>query len=246
MISIGNYYVNKMEEKCISGGAGCGVIYLTGCNMHCCYCSVYKISQLKEGKNIKAEQLADIMIKLMNEGCSHISIANISEWIKEVIEAVNIAKSRGFNLPIIYNSNGYEQIEDLYKIKDIFDIYLIDFKYADNLIGFELSGVKDYYSSFLSLVSFIKEEFKENECVGKELIRGVIFRHLVIPNYYENSRKVVALVKDLGLIRFPLNLMEQYVPEYKAQGIQRINSFVDMEEFIKIENLAKKLEIDLL
>lgn len=245
-MKIYNYYINKNEEKIISAHKGCGVIYLSGCNMHCCFCSNYQASQNNIGVDIEPVKLSEILLSFQNQNCSHISIANIVFFIDDIIVAIKIARDKGLAIPLVYNANGYDDTKNLGKIFKAFDIYLVDFKFADNNLGLQLSGVDDYTDTFRRNIDFVSHHFDENIISEGQLKSGVILRHLILPNYIKNTFKIIDEIKQTNLFLYPLNLMKQYMPEYEAIKINDLYRCVDDYEFNLCLNYAKTKKIKLI
>ena len=134
-IKIALYSIHKFEEPCISGGNGSGTVFFSNCNLNCIYCQNYEISQEGKGKEISVEELADIFIKQQNRKAENINLVTPTSYTLQIIEAIKIAKKRGLNIPIIYNTNGYEKVETLKLLEGYVDVYLPDLKYYDDELG---------------------------------------------------------------------------------------------------------------
>ena len=139
-MKVGKFYRNR-EERCISGGTGCGVVYLSGCDMHCAYCLVHDISQGGKGMPYTPRQLAELLLSLQQRGVSHISLANVEPSADEVIEAIAIARKLGLTVPLCNNFNGYAPAAMTERLLPYFQAYIMDFKYADDALGQRLSAV---------------------------------------------------------------------------------------------------------
>lgn len=142
-MKVGKFYRNR-EERCISGGTGCGVVYLSGCDMRCAYCLVYGISQGGNGVTYTPRQLAELLLSLQQRGVSHISLANVEPSADEVIEAIAIARKLGLTVPLCNNFNGYAPAALTERLLPYFQAYIMDFKYADDALGQRLSAVPAY------------------------------------------------------------------------------------------------------
>lgn len=158
------------EEPCISGKNGSGTIFFSNCNLNCNYCQNYEISQQGKGKYITIEHLAQIMINQQEKGAENINLVTPTMYVPQIIEAIKIVKKAGLSLPIIYNSNGYENIETLKMLEGFIDVYLPDFKYFNNKLGEKYSGINNY-SDIVKKV--LKEMYRQ---VGPPLLdkRGMI------------------------------------------------------------------------
>ncbi len=144
-VEIGGVSLHKFEEPCISGENGSGTVFFSKCNLNCVFCQNYEISNLGNGKIIETEELANIFLKQQENGAENINLVSPTIYADKIIEAVKIAKVKGLKLPIIYNTNGYENIETLKKLEGIIDIYLPDLKYYNNQLAIKYSKVHNYF-----------------------------------------------------------------------------------------------------
>ena len=129
--------IHNFEEPCISGKNGSGTVFFSNCNLNCVFCQNYEISQLGKGKEISIEELADIFIKQQNKNVHNINLVTPTMYIYQIIEAIKLARDKGLKIPIVYNSNGYENVEALKHLKGYIDIYLPDLKYSNNEIAYK-------------------------------------------------------------------------------------------------------------
>lgn len=232
------------EEPCISGKSGSGTVFFSHCNMNCKFCQNYKISWEGKGKEISVEQLANTFLELKQKGANNINLVTPTIYAYQIIEAIKIAKTKGLDLSIIYNSNGYESIETLQKLEGYIDVYLPDLKYYDDEIAFEYSGVKNYFGY---ATQAIKEMYRQ---VGSPRLdkngmiqKGVMIRHLVLPNHIENSKKVLQWIKENIDQRVYVSIMAQYFPCYQAKKILKLNRKLTQEEYDEIEEFVYQLDI---
>ena len=244
-IKIALYSIHNFEEPCISGNNGSGTIFFSNCNMNCVYCQNYEISQLGKGKEITIEELADIMIEQQEKGVENINLVTPTSYALHIIEAVKIAKSKGLQIPIVYNTNGYESIETLQLLDGYIDIYLPDLKYYYNELGQELSNVKNYFEI---ATKAIKEMYRQ---VGSPQLnengimkKGLMIRHLVLPNNIENSKKVLKWIKENIDNNVYVSIMAQYFPTYKAKNIDNLNRKLTKKEYEEIENYLYELNLE--
>lgn len=236
--------VHHFEEPCISGENGSGTIFFSGCNLSCKYCQNYEISQLRKGIEITIEELADIFIRQQNKGVYNINLVTPTMYAYQIIEAIKIAKEKGLNIPIIYNSNGYENIKTIKDLEGYIDVYLPDLKYYDDCLGKTFSGVDKY---FKNATKAIKEMYKQ---VGPpkfnkngNIIKGLMIRHLVLPNQIDNSKKILKWLKENIHQDVYINIMAQYFPSYEAKEIDGLNRKLTQEEYEEIENFVYELDI---
>jgi len=230
------------EEPCISGENGSGTVFFSNCNLRCKFCQNYEISALGKGREITIEELANTFLDLQKKGANNINLVTPTIYVYQIIEALKIAKDKGLKLPIIYNSNGYESIDTLKALEGYIDVYLPDLKYYYNDIALKYSGIKEY---FKYATKAIEEMYRQ---VGSPIFdkngiiqRGLIIRHLVLPNNIENSKKVLEWIKNNIDQRVYISIMAQYFPCYKAKEIKELNRKLNKEEYQKIENFVYEL-----
>lgn len=233
------------EEPCISGETGSGTVFFSNCNLNCKYCQNYKISQLGKGKYITIEELADIFISQQEKNANNVNLVTPTMYVEQIIEAIKIARKQGLTIPIVYNSNGYENIETIKMLNGYIDVYLPDLKYADNNLAKKYSNIDNYFET---ATQAIKEMYNQ---VGAPVLdengiikKGIIIRHLVLPNFIENSKKVLKWIKDNIDDNVYVSIMAQYFPTYLAKEDEYINRKLTEEEYEDIENYVYELNFE--
>ena len=244
-IKIALYSIHNFEEPCISGTKGSGTIFFSNCNMNCIYCQNYEISQFGKGKEITIHELADIMIKQQEKGVENINLVTPTSYTLQIIEAIKIAKKKGLKIPIVYNTNGYENVETLRLLEGYIDIYLPDLKYYDNEISKKYSKVDNYFEI---ATKAIKEMYRQ---VGQPILdkngimtKGLMIRHLVLPNNIENSKKILKWIKENLDNNIYVSIMAQYFPTYKAKETDDLNRKLTNKEYEEIENYLYDLNLE--
>lgn len=243
-VKIALYSTHNFEEPCISGKKGSGTVFFSNCNLNCIFCQNYEISQEGKGEEISIEGLAEIFLKQQEKDVENINLVTPTSYVPQIIEAIKIAKSKGLKLPIVYNTNGYEKIETLKMLDGYIDIYLPDFKYAQNELGKRLSKVDNYFEI---TTEALREMYKQT---GKAIFddrgimqKGMIVRHLVLPNHLVNSRKVLKWLND-NINDVFVSVMAQYFPTYKAKELEDINRKLTKEEYEQIESYLYRLNLE--
>lgn len=244
-VKIALYSTHNFEEPCISGEKGSGTIFFSNCNMNCIYCQNYEISQQGKGKEITIDELSKIFIEQQERNVENINLVTPTSYAMQIIEAIKIAKQNVLKIPIVYNTNGYENIETIKKLNGYIDIYLPDLKYYDNEIAKEYSKVKDYFEI---ATKAIKEMYKQ---VGKPRLdengmmkKGLMIRHLVLPNNIENSKNVLRWIKENLDKEIFVSIMAQYFPTYMAKNVKNLNRKLTKNEYEEIENYLFSLDLD--
>ena len=243
-IEIGGVSLHKFEEPCISGNNGSGTVFFSKCNLKCVFCQNYEISNLGNGRRIEIEELADIFLKQQENGAENINLVSPTIYVDKIIEAVNIAKRNGLTIPIVYNTNGYEKVETLKALDGIVDVYLPDLKYYYNDLGIKYSKVQNYFEIATEAIKEMYRQvgvpqFDENEMIKK----GLIIRHLVLPNNIENTKQVLKWIKENIDENVYVSVMTQYFPTYKANEYEEISRQINEEEYEEVENYIYELEI---
>ena len=244
-VKIAKFSIHKFEEPCISGKNGSGTVFFSNCNLSCEFCQNYEISQKGYGKEITIEELADIFIKQQENKANNINLVSPTSYAIQIIEAIKIAKKKGLNIPIIYNTNGYENISTIKLLKGYIDVYLPDLKYAENDLGKKYSKVENYFEIASSAIKEMYNQVGKIEFDEEGLIKkGLIIRHLILPNHIENSKKVLSWINSNLPKDIFVSIMAQYFPTYNAKKIKDLNRKITKNEYKRIEEFLYSLDIE--
>lgn len=228
--------IHDYEEPCISGNNGSGTVFFSNCNLNCIYCQNYEISQLGKGKEITIEHLAEIFINQQNKNVNNINLVTPTMYVPQIIEAIKIARKNGLNIPIIYNSNGYENVDTIKILEGYIDVYLPDLKYYSNEISKKYSNVDNYFETAVAAIKEMQRQvgnpvFDENGIIKK----GVIIRHLILPNHILNTKIILKYIKENFDESTYISVMAQYFPTYKAKENDKINRKITKKEYKEVE-----------
>lgn len=216
--------LHHWEEPCLSGAPedarGSGTVFFSGCALRCCYCQNYPISQQGVGKAITAQHLAEIFLRLQQNGARNLNLVTATQYLPWVLEALDSARSAGFSLPVVYNTGGYETVETVKALDGYVDVWLADFKYASPNLADRLSSARDYPAvAEAALRQMLIQTGAPVYDAEGFLQRGVIVRHLALPGCTKDSFAVLQTLarirKETG-IPFVPSLMSQFTPFYKA------------------------------
>lgn len=216
--------LHHWEEPCLSGAPedarGSGTVFFSGCALRCCYCQNYPISQQGVGKAITAQHLAEIFLRLQQNGARNLNLVTATQYLPWVLEALDSARSAGLSLPVVYNTGGYETVETVKALDGYVDVWLADFKYASPDLADRLSSARDYPAvAEAALRQMLIQTGAPVYDAEGFLHRGVIVRHLALPGCTEDSFAVLQTLarirKETG-IPFVPSLMSQFTPFYKA------------------------------
>ena len=230
------HFLHKGEEPPVSVGKGSGTIFFSGCNLKCAYCQNYKFSHQLKGKKTNEEELAGYMLDLQKEGASNINLVTPTHFLPQILKALSISFRDGLNIPIVYNTSGYEKKEIIKQLEGIVDIYLTDLKYLEPSLSAKHCKAPDY-------PEFAKEAIKEMHRQAKQLLKeSLIVRHLVLPNHIQESKQVLSWIKK-NLPKGLLSLMFQFRPYFRANTLEDINRPLDTAEYQEIKKFCEELDI---
>ncbi|MCI8384640.1 MAG: radical SAM protein [Clostridia bacterium] len=243
-IRIALFSIHDFEEPCISGEKGSGTVFFSNCNLNCVYCQNYEISQQGKGKDITTEELANIMLKQQERKAENINLVTPTSYVLPIIEAIKIAKQKGLSIPIVYNTNAYEKVETLKLLEGQIDIFLPDFKYADNNLGKQYSNVDHYFETATKAIEEMIRQVGIPKLDERGMMKqGVMIRHLVLPGELENSKRVLKWLKDHISDEIYLSIMAQYFPTYQTKNMKRLNRKLTKKEWEEIERYVEMLGI---
>lgn len=229
------------EEPAISGERGSGTIFFSCCNMSCVYCQNYEFSQQDEGKETEPEELADFMLKLQNLGCHNINFVTPTHVLPQILQSLVLAIPKGLRIPLVYNTGGYELPEMIKLLDGIVDIYLPDMRYADNEMAIKYSSAPDYPEYNRASLKEMHRQVGVAEIEDDGIInRGVIIRHLVLPNNISGTDKIMQFIaKELSPDTY-ISLMSQYLPCYKANSFDEISRRITRQEYAAAKQAMEK------
>ncbi|MDW8294863.1 MAG: radical SAM protein [Aquificaceae bacterium] len=240
---VASYFPHRGEEKPIRGRRGSGTVFFSQCNMRCVYCQNYAISHLGEGEELKPEEMAEVFLTLQRLGCHNINLVSPSHVVPQILEALYLAVKKGLRIPIVYNTSSYDSLESLKLLEGIVDIYLADFKYGDSEKGKKYSKVKNYYQIALQAVREMHRQVGDLMLDEEGLaVRGVLIRHLVLPQRLADTEIVVQALRDISP-RIAINVMDQYMPYYKAYDYPELSRRISSEEYEEALRFAKGLNL---
>lgn len=250
------------EEPCISGKAGSGAVFFTGCNLGCVFCQNQQIAKgilgERNGLPVQAEELADIFIRLQEEEkANNINLVTASHFLPQIIPALQIAKSHGLKIPVVYNTSAYEKVEAIRALDGLVDIYLPDLKYYSSGLAARWSSVPDYFAVAAGAIAEMVRQCPqpvfadgsheldaENDEDDPLMKRGVIVRHLVIPGQAEDSKKIVEyLYRTYGNSIF-ISIMNQYTPMPQVMNDPVLSRTVTDQEYNDVVEYAIRLGVE--
>jgi len=246
---VSSYIPHFGEEPLLVGTHGVGNIFFGNCNLRCVYCQNYMISQSwrKEKKNeVSFERLAEMMVELQEQGCHEIGLVSPTHFVPQIVRSLEIAVQRGLRIPLIYNTNAYDSVEVLKLLDGIIDIYLPDLKYSEEDMGYQYSKVKDYPRIARAAIQEMHRQVGSKLLLGEDGLvkRGLIIRHLVLPNDIAGSKDSLRWVSSEFGRDVTLSVMSQYFPTHKALTTPLLDRKVRQSEYERILSYLAQLEME--
>ncbi|MFP4460177.1 MAG: radical SAM protein [Candidatus Zixiibacteriota bacterium] len=230
------------EEPPISGSGGSGTVFLSGCNMNCIFCQNYPISQMGHGAKFSVEKLAKGMVNLQKRGAHNINFVTPSHYVVQVRRVIITAREMGLEIPIVYNTSGYDSIEALRFLEGYIDIYMPDIRYALGELSKKYSGVDDYPEINRLAIEEMHRQVGDLE-IGDDGIakKGLIVRHLLLPENISATDKAMKFLTEEISMETYVSFMSQYFPAHKTAGIER-NNYKPMHRRINAEEYYQMLK----
>ncbi|MCF0134105.1 MAG: radical SAM protein [Blautia sp.] len=235
--------LHMWEEPCISGTKGSGTVFFAGCSLRCCFCQNQEIALGNHGKVVTIERLADIFLELEQQGAANINLVTATHYVPQVVKALEIAKSKGMLLPVVYNCGGYEKVETLRLLDGLVDIFLPDCKYLEKETASNYSNAADYPEV---VKAALNEMFRQ---VGVFQVdrwgycrKGMIVRHLVLPGHTRNAIKVLEYLHEAFGDSIAVSIMNQYTPVRENIRFPELNRKVTRREYEKVLKRAYDLD----
>lgn len=233
------------EEPCISGESGSGTVFFSGCTMRCVLCQNREISRGEAGKTVSVERLAEIFLELQTKNANNINLVTPMHYAPQITSALDIARKNGLSLPIVWNTGGWELRESVEAVKNYADIWLTDFKYADNSLAEKFSFAKNYYEIALeSLHQMVKqtgEAVFDDDGIMK---KGVIVRHLMLPGHLDDTKNVLRTLYENFGDKIWISIMNQYTPLCSDERYPELSRSVSDEEYDEAIDYALSLGIE--
>jgi putative pyruvate formate lyase activating enzyme len=241
-LMISSFHQHFGEEASLVGRFGSGTIFMTHCSLRCVFCCNWEISQGGRGDKTAIEDMANMMLTLQEKGCGNINVVTPTHYSPHIILALDTAAHKGLHIPLVYNTCGWERVEVLKQLEGIVDIYLPDFKYADSEMAGRYSS--DAYSYPEMTRKALLEMHRQVGVAVPEkdglMHRGLMIRHLVMPNNVSGSKEVVSWIAENLPRNTYVNIMSQYQPLYKARDYPKIARRISRDEYTEVVDWARK------
>lgn len=241
-IKVASHTLHFGEEPMLVGNNGSGTVFFSNCNLSCVFCQNHQISSEGIGEIIDLDKLASYFLDLEREGANNINLVSATHVIYPVLKALKIALLNGLNLPIVYNTNGYDTNELLDCLNGIIDIYLPDLKYFNNEKAIKYSRAENYFDVAINAITTMKNQVGDLIVDENDIAKsGIIIRHLVLPNNESDSYDILIELKERGFLNSYISLMSQYSPEFMAKDYDNINRKLYVKEYNEVLNFALDL-----
>ena len=237
-VKIARAGLHYWEEPIISGKEGSGTIFFSGCNLKCVYCQNYDISSQAFGKEISVERLAEIFKELEDKGANNINLVTPSHYVDQIISALKIYRP---NIPIVYNTSGYDSVETLKKLEGVVDVYLTDLKYYSSELSKKYSKAENYFDVATQAIKEMVRQQPHNEYKNNMFTKGVVIRHMVLPNNIQDSCNVLNWIKEELGEETLVSIMGQYTPYHNSEQYPEINRKLKPIEYKMVINHFLKI-----
>ena len=237
--------LHMWEEPCISGKEGSGAVFFSGCSLGCKFCQNRQISRGQTGKKVTADRLADIFLELQQQKANNINLVTAGHFLPQVAEAIEKSRNRGLQIPVVYNSSGYEKSEMLKLLEGLVDIYLPDFKYMDPELAEKYSYARDYPEVAKEALKEMVRQTGTPEFDRRGIMKkGVIVRHLLLPGHVKDSRRVLEYLLSTYEKEIYISLMNQYTPMPAMKDDPRLSRKVTDREYQRLIDYGLQLGLE--
>ena len=236
------------EEPCISGDAGSGAVFFSGCPLHCVFCQNENIANGTVGKEISLERLVDIFLELQEKGANNINLVTPGHFVPQIVKALDQAKKEGLTLPVVYNTSSYETVDTIKRLEGYVDIYLPDFKYMSQVLSKKYSHAPDYAEvAKAAIAEMVRQTGKAVFVNGDEdnlILSGTIVRHLTLPGCMEDSMQILKYLHETYGDMIYISIMNQFTPLSNLEKYPELNRRITDEEYETLVDYAIEIGIE--
>lgn len=236
------------EEPCISGDAGSGAVFFSGCPLHCVFCQNENIANGTVGKEISLERLVDIFLELQEKRANNINLVTPGHFVPQIVKALNQARKEGLTLPVVYNTSSYETVDTIKMLEGYVDIYLPDFKYMSPVLSKKYSHAPDYAEvAKAAIAEMVRQTGKAVFVNGDEdnlILSGTIVRHLTLPGCMEDSMQILKYLNETYGDTIYISIMNQFTPLSNLEKYPELNRKITDEEYEALVDYAIEIGIE--
>jgi len=243
-VKVARASLHHWEEPCISGTKGSGTVFFSNCNLKCVFCQNHEISTHGAGMEVSIDRLSNIFLEQQARGAHNINLVTPTHYAPQIIEAVKLAKEKGLVLPILYNTNSYENVETIKALRGIVDIYLPDLKYFDDKYSIKYSNAPAYFAAATAAIKEMVAQVGEPIFNKEGLIeKGVIIRHLMLPGLLFDSKKIVDFIYNTFGNSVYLSLMNQFTPMHNTYEFKELNKPLNPKHYESLIDYCVELGV---
>ncbi|MBE5962790.1 MAG: radical SAM protein [Lachnospiraceae bacterium] len=243
-IRVARAALHMWEEPCISGENGSGTVFFTGCSLRCVFCQNNNIANGDTGKSITIERLSEIFLELQEKGANNINLVTPTHYVPQIIKALDLARSNGLHLPIVYNTGSYDTVETIRLLDGYVDVYLPDLKYVSSELSLRYSHAKDYFTIASAAIAEMFRQVGPPQFEGDLIKKGMIVRHLVLPTHTEDSKSVVRYLYETYGDDIFISIMNQYTPLPHVSSYPELTRAVTTLEYDEVVDYAIDLGVE--
>lgn len=243
-VQVARASLHMWEEPCISGTNGSGTVFFTGCNLKCVFCQNHAIAIGQKGRELSISQLSDLFFKLQDKGAHNINLVTPSHYVPSIAKALSLSKEKGLNIPIVYNTSGYDSVETLALLDGLVDVYLPDFKYVSDILSKRYSHASDYFETAKASLAEMFRQVGTPVFRDDMLVKGIIVRHLLLPGCTQDSKDVIKYLYTTYKDDIFISIMNQYTPLPHVAAFPELTRKVTEEEYDEVINYAIELGIE--
>ena len=233
--------LHQWEEPCLTGDRGAGTVFFSHCNMKCVFCQNWSVSHEGQGISVSTERLAEIFLEQQERGAATLDLVTPTHYVPQIIEALDMAAERGFLLPVVYNSGGYEMTSTMESLRGYVDVFLPDLKYFDDSLAVRYSNAPGYFHYASEAIKKMYEITGPFVMENGRMTHGVIVRHMVLPSHYRDSFKVLDFLHGEFGDGIFVSLMNQFTPYGRTAEFKEINRRLTTLEYNKVLDYAEKI-----
>ena len=244
-LKIARAALHHWEEPCISADRGSGTVFFSGCNMGCVYCQNKNISQVGFGREITVDRLAQIFLELQAKNAHNINLVTPTHYAPQIADGVKLARKNGLTIPVVYNTSGYEKVENIRFLKDTVDVWLPDFKYITEDMAQKYSHCADYPSVAKQAIDAMVKQ--TGPCVFDDegvIQKGVVVRVLVLPGYADEAKRIIEYLYDSYGDDIFISIMSQYTPCTDLDRYPEIDRKLTQQEYDDVVDFAVEIGVE--
>ena len=243
-IRVARAALHMWEEPCISGEEGSGTVFFSGCSLRCVFCQNNTIANGDTGKSITIERLSEIFLELQEKGANNINLVTPTHYVPQIIKALDLARSNGLHLPIIYNTGSYDTVDTIRLLDGYVDVYLPDLKYVSNELSARYSHAKDYFTIASAAIAEMYRQVGPPQFENDMIKKGMIVRHLVLPTHTKDSKAVIRYLYETYGDNIFISIMNQYTPLPPVSAYPELTRTVTASEYDSVVDYAIDLGVE--